>query len=409
MEIIGGLILLWIGASVVGVLFGLIGKAGKAVVRTAQGKEAEYFGPLEMRLKEEALEGLEGRPFYRVGIRGEIPVVRDQRISVSVIARDVGEEDGEGNRQFMPLISFVEDCQETDTVCFERRHDLNASPGTYWTEWIELAPVAPFMMQAPYAGMRTIEVSVVIYENDGGAQFNQGFLSGSPKILAVLEKQITHVFEETGYAEESENQKECLELAVKIGVSVAMADGSLDDTEGVIIQKYMQKNLEAMSESRQEEMRPRLNAALKEGFALAESGDLSFSPLCDRLAEIGTRKSKYDVIELCMDVMAADGVADESELKTISAIAEAIDFDMTEISRMQDERMVSANIEATEQNTDALLGLNESMTTKEKQRQLRMEFQKWNDRLNALSPGSDRDNAQRMLDLISEARKRLES
>ena len=188
-----------------------------------------------------------------------------------------------------------------------------------------------------------------------------------------------------------------------------MADGSLDDTEGVIVQKYMQKNLEAMSEGRREEMRPRLNAALKEGFALAESGDLSFSPLCDRLAEIGTRKAKYDVIELCMDVMAADGVADESELKTISAIAEAIDFDMTEISRMKDERMVSANIEATEQNTDALLGLDESMTTKEKQRQLRMEFQKWNDRLNALSPGSDRDNAQRMLDLISEARKRLES
>ena len=110
-----------------------------------------------------------------------------------------------------------------------------------------------------------------------------------------------------------------------------------------------------------------------------------------------------------MDVMAADGVADESELKIISAIADAIDFDMTEITRMKDERMVSANIEATEQNTDALLGIDEAMTTKEKQRQLRVEFQKWNDRINALDSGPDRDNAQRMLDLISEARKRLDS
>jgi uncharacterized tellurite resistance protein B-like protein len=408
MEVIGTLILMWIGIAVVRAIISGVGKAGKAAVRAAQGKDPEYFGALEMRLKEETLEGLEDKPFYRVSIRGQTPVTTDQEISISVIARDVGVEDNEGNRQVMPMISLVEDCQEAATICYEKRHDLNISEG-YWTSWVELATVAPFMLQPPYSGERTIEVSVVIYENNGGAEFNQGLLSRNAEILRVLNKQITHVFEETGYSEESENQKECLELAIKIGISVAMADGTLDDSEGVIIQKYMQKNLDTMSESREEEMRPRLNAALKEGFARAEIGDLSFSPLCARLAEIGARKSKYDVIELCMDVMAADGVADESELKIISAIADAIDFDMTEITRMKDERMVSANIEATEQNTDALLGIDEAMTTKEKQRQLRVEFQKWNDRINALDSGPDRDNAQRMLDLISEARKRLDS
>ena len=39
-------------------------------------------------------------------------------------------------------------------------------------------------------------------------------------------------------------------------------------------------------------------------------------------------------------------------------------------------------------------------------KQLNKEFSKWNSRLNSLSEGSERDNAQRIINLISEARKK---
>ena len=59
------------------------------------------------------------------------------------------------------------------------------------------------------------------------------------------------------------------------------------------------------------------NESLKEGFAQAQSGNLALSPLVDRLAEIGEKKTKYDAVELCFDVMAADGVADPEEMAVI--------------------------------------------------------------------------------------------
>ena len=102
--------------------------------------------------------------------------------------------------------------------------------------------------------------------------------------------------------------------------------------------------------------------------------------------------------------MVADGVADESELRVISSIASSIGLDMQEIDRMKDERMVSSNLQATENNAFAMLGIEDSMTKREKEKQLRAEFQKWNNRLTTLDAGEERNNAQRMLDLVASAR-----
>ena len=79
---------------------------------------------------------------------------------------------------------------------------------------------------------------------------------------------------------------------------------------------------------------------MREAYGQAKDGNLSLSALTARLNEIGEKKLKYDAIELCFDVMAADGVADEAELNTIRGIAESLELDYDEITKLRDQKLV---------------------------------------------------------------------
>ena len=116
-----------------------------------------------------------------------------------------------------------------------------------------------------------------------------------------------------------------------------MSDGSLDDSEGEILKNWIVREVSPYSDDKQKPLKKMFNDALKEGFAQAQSGNLSLSPLVERLSEIGEKKTKYDAIELCFDVMAADGVADPEEMAVIRKVADALDLDMDEIEKMREE------------------------------------------------------------------------
>ena len=53
-----------------------------------------------------------------------------------------------------------------------------------------------------------------------------------------------------------------------------------------------------------------------------------------------------------------------------------------------------------------ILGIDTTWTQEEIKKHLRKEFQKWNNRINTLPEGTERDRAQSMLDNIAEARKK---
>ena len=88
-----------------------------------------------------------------------------------------------------------------------------------------------------------------------------------------------------------------------------MSDGNLEPVEGEVLKSWIVKGLLA-TRRQMEALKQLYNTSLKEGYQDAKYGKLSLSELTDRLNEIGDKKSKYEAIELCLDVMAADGVAD---------------------------------------------------------------------------------------------------
>ena len=61
-----------------------------------------------------------------------------------------------------------------------------------------------------------------------------------------------------------------------------------------------------------------LNQALEDAFNDAKSKNIDINKVCSEISDIGSAADKFDLIELCLDVMAADGEADKEELRQIS-------------------------------------------------------------------------------------------
>ena len=186
-----------------------------------------------------------------------------------------------------------------------------------------------------------------------------------------------------------------------------MADGSLDDSEGSVIKEWIIRTIAPFSEERQEQLKELYNGALREAYEDAKSGDLSLSDATERLHEIADIPQKYEAIELCFEVMAADGIADENEIKAIKNIAEVLELDYEEIEKLRDKHLVNLDITSEQQaSIETILHIEESWTEDQIKKHLRSEYAKWNNRLNSLEEGPERNNAQHMLHLIAEARKK---
>ena len=91
----------------------------------------------------------------------------------------------------------------------------------------------------------------------------------------------------------------------------------------------------------------------------------------------------------------------------IRNIAESLGLDMREIESVWDKKIISSNLSISKhESIEDILGIGVAWSGEQIKKHLRTEFLKWNNRLNTLPSGEERDSAQRMLDIIAEARKK---
>ncbi len=371
---------------------------------TIKKKSKPYFGALQVRVTESSDEQHGGK-LHLVELRGTIPVTQHEKIAISTHIVDRTDTDDKGKRILMPVISLLEEFQEKNTVFYQsERTGIEIGPGGSFVDWMPVSVVIPRFIQTARSGKRSLGAMVGIYPMSSPVEVNHGRFDS---IFNLLERKIAS-FEfdcnNVGYIEAKENRDESRTLTIQIAVAVALSDSDLDDSEGETIRRWMSRNLELYEGDEKEEMRTKFNSALKEAYTFAEEGSLSLSDLCERLGKIGDAKSKFDTIELCMSVMAADGVAEPEEMTTIRKIADIIGFDLDDLQRIQDEKLISHNLTTSTSDPETVIGIDPSWSDQKKRKHLRSEFQKWNNRLNSLSAGEERDAAQQMLDLIAEIR-----
>jgi hypothetical protein len=264
--------------------------------------------------------------------------------------------------------------------------------------------VIPELLQPPEGGKRKLKILLRMVDIDDPPDIELGYGDAG---LWMGDLDYEHNFEEKGYEETSKELDEARVLSIKIGMAIAMADGSLDDSEGQILQTWVKKMIAPYQEERQSELKDLYNNAMKETYQEAKDGDLTLSEITTRMNTIDNENAKIDALELAFQVMSADGVAQTEELETINMIAASMNIDYEEIKKLKDQNILKLDASVSSQESaEVLLDIDPNWDTEQINRHLRSLFQKWNGRLNSLPEGTERDQAQRMISLIGECQKK---
>ena len=105
--------------------------------------------------------------------------------------------------------------------------------------------------------------------------------------------------------------------------------------------------------------------------------------------------------------MAADGVADKEELEDVRKISKKIDVDYDEVTKLKEQRLVNLELPKPEEaDIDKILGIDPHWDNEKKKKFIRSEFSNWNGKLSSLKDKKQKENAQKMLQLLAQAKKK---
>ena len=116
---------------------------------------------------------------------------------------------------------------------------------------------------------------------------------------------------------------------------------------------------------------------------------------------------RYKVVELMLDVMAADKVLDAKENELIENTVRSLSLDNKIIKTMRDARLSKlTTINVADGDEEKLFGLNEKMSNQQKCKELRKQYSKWSG-LTASNDKNKREQATRMVEKIAKLRQDL--
>ena len=303
------------------------------------------------------------------------------------------------------IISTLEDFTAPNSRLFEHAQDLGNMEGKYWPNWAQIAVLIPDTLIGPYKGNRKLQLQAWLWFSDSLSNFWSG--ESNEGGINLFEHEFEIYLPNSGYLELDSERLEVQKASVELAVSIAFADGSLDDSEGNTIKKWIKEIVDSALPAQKDKTKESLNASLEKSFNQAQVKELNTQIICKRIENVGSKVDKYDLLELCLDVMAADGEADKEKLKQINEISKMIGIDYDEVTKMKDQRLIKLDPSSSSSvGIEEKLGIDPEWDEGKIKKHIISEYSKWNGRLNTLPEGPQRDNAQSMLDLLAEARKK---
>ena len=398
-----------------GFILNFVSASGKAIIDTArgQGTLGENIGAnlkgipeTAFRVVSDVMTFESGKPLnvFRFQMRGMIPEGSSTNTSVGISLLDEETK--------MPVLCLLDDFQELNTRCFLSKRELGTVlPGSGFKSWVTVGLAIKETLIPPKSGDRRL-ITLFRFMHPA-AEIYGGSLDANPQYLYKVHSTLTSSngsaiwlnFDGVGYVDADENSEITQALVVKLAVSLAMVDGELHESEGLAIKNWIQKYVGNFEGNRREQVKSTMNGTLEEAYREATTTGINREPLLLELAEIGTKIDHYEALKLLMDIMAADGEAHVSELTFVNHVGSALGISTQEIQRMKDLQLIDNNqMVITENNAEQILGIDpDTMPRAEICQKLEQEFLSWNSRIQSLDTLEERETAQNMLNLISQA------
>jgi len=384
-------------------------KLSPPIVREPVQAPSGNLSPMKTRIRAEQIKG-EHHSYLvqRIEAKGLFPVYVPARLCFLASVLDVTEKKDDGEPNCFAVVSSLEDFQEPETTCFQDRQEVGlVERNQGWANWTSVLTVIPETLVPPRKGLRRYRATVLAYDVALPPTVRHGFLlDGKP--LASWSHQFTWKHEGDGWLEHGEKRRECEELTVRLAVVMSFADGELHDAEADVIKAWIRRRLEMIDSDRRSDRKQRFNAIVKETYSAAKDGRGGAAKLVARLKEIGDMGARMEAVELCLDILTADGEAADAELKAVNAIAKRLEVDVEQFEALKDKRLVDiAGTFGESVDYYALLNIDRSWGRDQIKTHLNRLYARWNSRAEALSDASARQQAEHMLDVIAAARKAL--
>ncbi|MFC1796937.1 tellurite resistance TerB family protein [Pseudomonadota bacterium] len=413
MELIGVIFVLFLLYGGWRIVLNLITAAGGAAVDAAKGRSSfgeavsartRGMSALEMKV-ESSTVGEEELPVWKVKVRGLFHIVAPTKLTVVISLLDITEK---GNPH--PILSAFDEFQEPETRAFQFVRDLGiCEPGQGFLHWVDVGVVPKDLLMYPYKGDRKIAVIARVVDKNQMPKILRGFSESEQpgNIQHFIHSEIIQV--ERGFLERSDEDLGIAAASVRLGLALAYSDGSFDPLEGRLIKEWAAKFVNEVPEGQgRAEARSYINDAIRYGNEDAKNSNLSITNQVDVLNELAGKPEKYAAIELCLDVMAADGTADQEELKMLNKLCDSLGLDSDRFSELRDHRMIhveSAHVDGA--NIWDTLGIDLASSDEVKKNKLKQLYRRWNSRAESLEDKAEREKAHEMLELIAEARSLL--
>ena len=360
----------------------------------------------------EKSENFADTKMYGIYIKGD-PGIDDQKVKNYYSCVKVYDEDGNAS-----INSTLRDMADSGGG-FEGLLPIGDMNGKYWPEWTRISILIQETLIGPYKGNRRLRAECTFWPETQLPFYSAGILQFADSATAYQKtffktgftKMATASFDfnliNCGYLELDEDKLTIQKASVRLALSIAYADGSLDMKERTLIKKWIINAIQWTASNQEEKVKNALNNELDQSLKDGKKNTIDIAKVCNEIVNIGSRADKISLIELCLDVMAVDGEANKEELKQIEKISSLIGIDYDDITKMKDQRLVK--LDPSSEFFDSLeeiLGIDPDWDKNKIQKHLITIYGKWNAKVGVLQEGVKKDNAQKMLNLIAEAKKK---
>jgi len=324
---------------------------------------------------------------FVVQICGSIRAPSDTyRAVVRVLITDVTD----GMSAVRSVHSRVEQWQMRDSPAFCYETDLGKIPNTaiILSDWMIVARLRLDWLTFPRKGKRNLQFTTSILSGQSGEELARGAYT------------IAYENSEFGYIDLQENIEQARTLTVALAFAVSAADNKLYNCEVELIKNWARGNIDFSKASNRAERK--LEKALNKTVGFFRDGNqIDVCRICKEIVEMVPIAVRYDILDLCLHVAQANGVATAEELCLLKDLASWLEVGMDRFREMVGKILPVSMHQVKD--LEFVLGVNPDMGKNETLQRLSKEYRKWNARVTNSDP-QIRKQADNMLDFIAKAR-----
>jgi len=275
---------------------------------------------------------------------------------------------------------------------FSFTSDLGKLPGkiVQLDDFTEIARINSDWLLLPRKGFRNIEFIISVTTNNNTHQ------------AAFSTYTFEHYNQDFGYLDMIENAQRAKALAIMLAFAVASADGRITDAQIVMIQDWIKNNIHSVAANAD---RNALDKAFKRTINLIKKGKrIDAQKVAFQISEISPLALRYDIMQFCIFIAAADSVITSQKLMTLNFIAEKLGLDNAAFLDMRD-KVLPPHIYKID-NAHAVLGIAQNMDFTQQKNLLNQQYKKWNARITSSNPDI-RQQANNILSVIADMRSAL--